>query len=438
MKIAVIGAGAAGLAAAYDLAKAGHAVTVFEGSDQVGGLAAGFRDEGWDWTLEKFYHHWFQTDHDVLNLLDELGLKDKVLFPRPKTSLWSRGKAYLFDNPVSMLLFPNLPWIPKLRFGLIGLYLRLSSNWKPMEKYTAEEWLLKYMGKAAYEALWKPMLIGKFGDLYRDVTMAWFWARIHYRTVRLGTYEGGFQKFLEALAEAVRKRGATICLNTPVQNIRREGDSLKITAAGQVMDFDAAISTSSPLATLKLAPDMSGPYADNLRSLRSIGAVVLILALKHQLLTDGTYWLNLPASSPNKNKSEFPFVALVEHTNYIDPAHYGGVHIIYAGDYVATDHDYFKLSEDELAERFIGVLKTFNPEFTPDWIRKRWVFRAPYAQPIPFVNHSRNIPDLRTSIPGLYLANMSQVYPQDRGTNYAVQIGRQAAARLLTDMAASQ
>ena len=202
------------------------------------------------------------------------------------------------------------------------------------------------------------------------------------------------------------------------------------------MDFDATISTSSPLAILKLAPDMSGPYADNLRSLRSIGAVVLILALKHQLLTDGTYWLNLPASSPDKNKSEFPFVALVEHTNYMDPAHYGGDHIIYAGDYVATDHEYFKLSEDELAERFIGALKTFNPEFTPDWVRKRWVFRAPYAQPIPFVNHSQNIPDLRTSIPGLYLANMSQVYPQDRGTNYAVRIGRQAAARLLSDMAA--
>ncbi|MEP7286498.1 MAG: oxidoreductase, partial [Chloroflexota bacterium] len=120
-------------------------------------------------------------------------------------------------------------------------------------------------------------------------------------------------------------------------------------------------------------------------------------------------------------------------TNYMDSAHYGGDHIVYCGDYVPTDHEYFKLSEAELAERFIGALKAFNPNFTPAWIRKRYVFRAPYAQPIPLVNHSRNVPDLRTPIPGLYLASMSQVYPWDRGTNYSVQIAKKAVASLLAE-----
>src|SRR5258707_536075 len=284
MKIAIIGAGPAGLAAAYDLTKAGHQVTIFEAADRVGGLAAGFRDEGWERELEKYYHHWFQSDHAILSLIADMGLSDQVLFPRPKTSMWSRGKAYLFDNPLSMLLFPNLPWLPKIRFGLVGLYLRLTKNWQPMEKYTAEEWLIKYMGKAAYDALWKPMLIGKFGELYRDVTMAWFWARIYTRTVRLGTFTGGFQRFLDLLAERVQAQGATMCLDTPVQSIRREGKVMQVTASGETVAYDAVISTSSPAVTLKLVPDLSGEYAEKLRALRSMGAVVMILALKQQFL----------------------------------------------------------------------------------------------------------------------------------------------------------
>lgn len=158
---------------------------------------------------------------------------------------------------------------------------------------------------------------------------------------------------------------------------------------------------------LRLAPQLTGNYADKLRNLKSIGAVVVVLSLRQSLMTDGTYWLNLPATSPDKSKSEFPFLALVEHTNYMSPEHYGGDRILYLGDYVAIDHEYFKLSENELADRFIAALKIVNPEFKPDWIKKRWVFRAPYAQPIPEVNHSRNIPDIRTPIPGLYLASMS-------------------------------
>jgi protoporphyrinogen oxidase len=161
---------------------------------------------------------------------------------------------------------------------------------------------------------------------------------------------------------------------------------------------------------------------------------VIVLALKEQLLEDGTYWLSLPANNPDKTQSRFPFLALVEHTNYLDREHYGGDRLVYCGDYVPPTHEYFQLSDEALVERFVEALPAFNPKFSKEWIRKSWVFRAPYAQPLPTVNHSQNIPDIRTPLKGLYWASMSQVYPWDRGTNYAVEIGRRTAKMLLDDL----
>jgi protoporphyrinogen oxidase len=160
----------------------------------------------------------------------------------------------------------------------------------------------------------------------------------------------------------------------------------------------------------------------------------VILALKNQLMTDGTYWLSLPADTPDKTQNEFPFLALVEHTNYMDRRHFGGDRLVYLGDYVSADHGYFQMSEEELKNLFTAPLHKINPNFSPDWIRKWWVFRAPYAQPLPTVNHAQNIPDLRTPLPGIYWASMSQVYPWDRGTNYAVEIGRRVARLAMEDM----
>jgi protoporphyrinogen oxidase len=164
-----------------------------------------------------------------------------------------------------------------------------------------------------------------------------------------------------------------------------------------------------------------------------MGAQCLILALDRPLMTDGTYWLNLPAISDDKSRNPFPFLALVEHTNYLDKAHYGGDVILYLGDYLPPDHPYFQMDEAELADLYIASLKQVNPDFDPSWIRRRWLFRAPYAQPVPGLNHSRHIPAIRTPLDRLYLACMSQVYPWDRGTNYAVEIGREAARLMLED-----
>jgi len=437
LRVAIIGAGATGLAAAYDLTRQGAQVTLYEAGAEVGGLAAGFKDPAWDWTLEKFYHHWFASDDAILGLIDELGATERVIFRRPTTSVWLNGRVYPMDRPSIVRANLRLPlsWPAKIRYGLTGLYLRLTPRWQPLEKHTADEWLRRTMGREAYETLWRSLLIGKFGAEYQKINMAWMWARIYKRTPRLGTFEGGFQAFLELLAERVRGQGARILLGTPVQRIepRAEG-GFTVRAGEQSGDFDAVISTTSPALLARLAPDLPPAYAQQLTALRSMGAVVVIAALRQQLLTDGTYWLSLPAAQPDRNKSEFPFLALVEHTNYMDRAHYGGDHLIYAGDYVAADHEYFKLDEAALADRFLGALPAFNPAFSREWVRRWWVFGAPYAQPVPYVNQSQAIPAVRTPLRGLYLASMSQVYPWDRGTNYSVEMGRQAAQLALSDM----
>lgn len=426
MKIAIIGAGFGGLAAAYDLRNAGHEVTVFESADFVGGLASGFKEPNWDWSVEKFYHHWFQSDASMLGLIRELGWESQVRFPRPLTVMYHAGKFYPFDSILKALLFPGLGFgLDKVRFGFVGLYLRLTNNWRALEKVTADAWMTKWAGRRVYEQMWKPLLVGKFGPFYRDVNMAWMWARIKARTTRLGTFEGGFQKFADLFADRLRASGVEIRLGTAVRSIKRNADGGLALEAGGVESFDRVLVTASPQLLAKMCPDLPQEYLKGLLELKSMGAVVMALSLKEQLSKDGYYWFNLP------KEEGFPFLALVEHTNYIPPEKFGGDHIVYAGDYLEQGHEYFSLSEAELLERFLPAFQRINPAFTRDWVKKVWLFKTNYAQPVPLLNHSKNIPAIATPIDGLYFASMSQVYPWDRGTNFAVEIGRRAAKMML-------
>ena len=414
------------MAAAYDLKKAGHDVTIYESADFVGGLASGFREPHWDWSVEKFYHHWFASDKHMLGLIEELGWKDKVLFPRPLTVMYHKGKFYPFDSILKALLFPGLGFgLDKIRFGFVGLFLRFTDNWKALEQVTADAWMMKWAGRRVYEKMWKPLLIGKFGPFYRDVNMAWMWARIKARTTRLGTFEGGFQNFANLFADKLRGMRIEIRLGAKVESIKREQDQLWVRSDGKAETYDRVLVTTSPNLMAKLSPDLPEQYLKGLLELKSMGAVVMVLSLKHQLSKEGYYWFNLP------KEEGYPFLALVEHTNFISREHFGGDHIVYAGDYLEVGHKYFSMSDNELLEYFVPALKKFNPEFSRDWVKKVWVFKTNYAQPVPLVNHSKNIPSIETPIEGLYFASMSQVYPWDRGTNFAVEIGRRAARLMM-------
>ncbi len=428
--VAIIGAGFGGLSAAYDLIRHDNQVTIYEASGNVGGLAAGFKEPNWDWSVEQYYHHWFASDKHILGLIHDLGWSDKVIFPRPYTVMYYQGNFYPFDSILKAILFPGLGWgLNKARFGMVGLYLRLTNNWKALEKHTVDGWMRRWAGDRVYELMWEPLMIGKFGERYaRQVNMAWMWARLKARSTKLGTYQGGFQAFADQFGAFVQGLGVGIKLNTVVKQINPSPQSSieLVTPQGSV-NYDQCLVTSSPHLLARLAPSLPQDYLKGLLELKSMGAVVMTLSLKHQLSEQGYYWYNLP-----KNAG-FPFLAMVEHTNFVSPEHFGGDHIVYCGDYLETDHEYFSLSHEELLQRFLPALTRFSPHFEPGWINKTWLYRTNYAQPVPLLNHSRNIPPIQTPIPGLYFASMSQVYPWDRGTNFAVEIGRRAAGIMQND-----
>lgn len=434
-RIAVIGGGLAGLTAAYDLTRvtgpASPQVTVYEAGASLGGLAAGFKGRAeWAWPLEHFYHHLFTNDDAILGLTEELGLGESLEIHAPTTVLYYQGKRYPFDSPQRLLAFPHLSLAEKVRMGATLAYLKYHPKppWREFDRQLADEWLAARMGQSGYETVWRPMLQGKFGDHYASVNLAWFWARVYKRTPKLGYYRGGFQAFVDGLAARVRDQGVQVRTEAPVAKIvPHDGAYTLEFADGTVAHADVVLSTVSPGLMQRIAPDLPADYLAGLRQLKSMGAVVLTVALDRQLLQDGAYWVNVP------KREGLPFLALVEHTNMVDPAHYAGDHLLYIGDYLDPDHRYFAMSADELLAEFMPHLRKFNPYFNARWVTDAWVHKATYAQPVPPVNYAAMIPAIRTPLAGLYFASMSQVYPWDRGTNYAVEMGRNVAQMIAED-----
>lgn len=400
-------------------------MTVFEAAPVLGGLASGFTQKSWDWPLERFYHHLFESDKEIRRLVEEIGFSDHLFFRRPLTTQWWHGKTYPLDSPSAVLKYPGMPLVDRVRFGAVLAYLKFSvNNWRALEQTTAMRWSRRVFGPRATDALLQPLLEGKFGESYEDVNMAWLWARFKARTPRLGYFTGGFQAFVDALAGAAEEKGARMLPGTLVDELRPGPDGGWLVRAGTDSHaVDAVVSTTSPGLFSRMTPDLPTAYLSGIRQLQSLGAVVVTLALDRPL-TGGAYWVNVP-------KRQFPFLAVVEHTNFISPDHYGGQRLIYCGDYVAADHEYFTLTLEEILERFLPALAAVNPAFHRDWLLGAWMHRERYAQPIVPVNHSQSIPAISTPLAGLFWASMSHVYPWDRGTNFAVDLGEKAAAEVL-------
>lgn len=426
MKVAIIGAGLTGLSTGYYLSKQGVEVEIFEKESSAGGLAAGFKAPNWNWPLENFYHHLFPSDKTLIQLANELKIKDKIFYHQPITAIWHQEKPYPFDNPNAILSFPHLSFTDKIRMGLAILFLKLWPDWHILENITAHKWMAKYMGKSAYQTIWQPLLEGKFGPYYKQTNMTWFWARIQKRTPRLGYFKGGFQTLTDALITYLENQKVQLHFSNPVNQINPNSNGSLAVQAGKYTDtFDKVITTTSPQILAKICPDLPKVYSAQLQKLKSLGALSLVLALDRPLSREKFYWFNL------SKREKFPFLALVEHTNFISPAHYGGNHLIYLGDYLPPIHKYFRMTKQELLDLFLPHLPRFNPKFNPSWIRETWLFRENYTQPILPIGYSTQIPSMRTPIPNLYLATLHHVYPWDRGVNYAIKLGKEVADEIL-------
>ena len=428
MQIAVIGAGFTGLTAAYELCKRGHNVTVYEAEPVAGGLSSGFSVERWEWTPDRFYRHIFAGDAEILNLARELRIP--VEFSQPKTSVWVNGSPYVYDNPMGVARYPNLPLVTNLRIGLVVAYLKyLVRDGTRLEGVTAHRWMRRAMGKRGYEEIWEPMLRGKFKKDFNKVNMAWFWARLSARTPRLGYVAGGFQTLIDALADAIRQEHGQIHLGAQVSQIARAQERMAVMLTrGTCVTYDRVLTTTSPRILGEMVVNLPPAYKEDLVKLRSTSSVALILALRRSILTDGTYWLNLPMGP---GPDQFPCLSMVEHTNYQASDHYGGDVILYMGDYVETDAPQMHASVQELYALYRPALLKVRPDFEDRWVKDMWAFRATYAQPVPEVDHSARVPQAEEPIlPNLYWASMHHIYPWDRGTNYAVELGQRVAAAI--------
>jgi protoporphyrinogen oxidase len=451
-RIAIIGGGFAGLTAAYELGKLGYQTFLFERAPELGGLAGTFPIEGT--RLERGYHHWFTSDTHIVAQMQELGLGDRVQWIPSRTGWFEQGKIWNMVSPADLLRLSTLPFVDRVRLGIVVAYLTYlqssKSHLSKYEKITAAAWWKKFGGRNAWDKVWSPMFRGKFGAEAENIPMEWHWYKIVLRIgsrrgmtkEELGYPRGSFQVLIDALENAIRRQGGKIFLGATVKRIvvdAERGAATGIQLADDeaskrvkreikenegTLQFDRVICTTPSFVAIKLA-DFPADYLRKMTAAKYMAAVLVILKLKQPL--SPIYWLNIADRS-------MPFVATIEQTNFIPPEVYNHKRILYVSNYLDPASPYFQMSRDELFNAYLPHLRKINPQFSPDWVEEMWHFKEAAAQPIVPLNYSTMIPDYRTPIRNLYLANTTQIYPEDRGTNYSVRLGQDIAKMLDGDV----
>ncbi|MEO1191764.1 MAG: NAD(P)/FAD-dependent oxidoreductase [Pseudomonadota bacterium] len=429
--ILVVGGGFCGLSAAYDLTKQGCRVTLVEGDQEVGGLAGCFDAGGT--RLEKFYHHWFTSDTHIVQLIEELGRGERVVFRPSNTGMYFANSIYRLSSPVDLLRFAPLPFLDRIRLGFLALRARRVGSWQELESVTAADWLRRLGGQRVYDVVWGPLLRGKFGDVAEEISAVWMWNKLKLRgssrssdgRERLAYYQGGFASLAEDLASAIEAADGSVRCGEAAETVEvSDGRVTGVTlASGETIACDRALLTPAlPLVADMLEGQADPDYLAGLRRIRYLANLCVVLELDRSL--SDTYWLNV-------NDPSFPFVAVIEHTNFEPSDTYAGRHIVYLSKYLPDSDPLYGQEDGAVLDFTLEHLTRMFPKFQRDWLLRSHVWRADYAQPVVERAYGSLIPKVKTPIEGLFLASMAQIYPEDRGTNYAVRQGRAAAAQML-------
>jgi protoporphyrinogen oxidase len=450
MRVAVIGAGLAGLTAARRLALDGHEVDVYERWPGLGGQAATF-DLGDGHLVERYYHHLFPSDRDIAGLYAELGMPDEIEYLPSTVGFFAEGALYPFTTPLELLRFPLVSLRTRLRMGVAVLRLQRQRSARPFESVTAADWIRANMGGEAWDKVWGPMLVAKFGQRAEELSMAWLWSKLTLRRrieggsvgkELLGYPRSSWETLFTALRKEIEERGGRVMVDCPAAAIERAGgeqfrvhagarDSFRLghdprafkqLPGGEEYDSVHATVPNGVFASLLddgLRSEVGEGYLGLLGSVEYHEALCLVLELDRRF--SPYYWTNVADPS-------VPFLGLIEHTNFVPPERYGGRHILYVANYLMPGDPLLELGPDELLAAYQPGLTRINAAFSPSRVQRCWLFREPDAQPVVTLGYEERIPALDTGAPGLYLANTTQVYPEDRGTNYAVRLGERVAA----------
>ena len=417
--IHILGSGPMGLGVAYQLVKKGYKPVIFEADDRVGGMTASFDFNGID--IERFYHFHCKTDDAFFQILTELNIKNKFHWQKTKMGFWYKNKIHPWASPIDLLKFPYLNIIQKLRYALHAFISIKRRDWNSLDQINAKDWLIKSLGPQTYEILWKKLFDLKFYKYADKVSAAWIWSRIKRTGLsrknifqeELGYLEGGSQTLLAEMKNFILQNGGEIKLKSKVNLVGIEKNRIKnILINGKQISSNKVISTIPIPYVNKIIPDLPTSFAMKYDHIKNIGVVCVIVKLKKNISKH--FWLNI-----NDPKMDIP--GIIEYTNL---RKIPNISIAYIPFYMPQDNKKFKDEDSIFANKVIRYIQKINPDILKDDFLDIKVNRYFYSQPVCEINHVELLPPIKTPVEGLFIADTSFYYPEDRGISESIKLGK--------------